>query len=171
MRILEILAKFTALFAGTALMLVAAIVCGSIFSRQFFGAALLGDFELVQFGMAFSVASFMPLCQLRRGNIIVDFFTLRASARTRDLLDRVGCLLLAGMCSLLAWRSLLGGLSAREYNSVTMLLQLPEWIAFVAMVPPLILTAVIALVQAFGPAPAADDDLPGIAPATGTRDI
>ena len=165
MRVFDFLARLAALFAGIAMMGVALATCGSIVSRQFFGSALLGDFELVQFGMAFSVAAFMPLCQLRRGNIIVDFFTLRASERTRDLLDRFGCLLLAATCAMLAWRTLLGGLRAREYGSVTMLLQLPEWIAFFAMVPPLALTALIALVQAFGPSPATDEDRPGIAPA------
>lgn len=150
MRALDLLARLSALFAGTVMMVVAVVTCGSIFSRQFLGAALLGDFELVQVGMAFSVAAFMPICQLRRGNIIVDFFTMRASRRTRELLDRVGCVLLAAMCGLLAWRTLLGGLSAKESGSVTMLLQFPEWTAFLAMVPPLALTAFIALVQAFG---------------------
>ena len=158
MRVFDLLARACALFAGIVMMAVALATCGSIVSRQFFGAALLGDFELVQVGMAFSVAAFMPICQIRRGNIIVDFFTVRASARTRNLLDRAGCLLLAIMCGLLAWRTLLGGLSAKEYESVTMLLQFPEWIAFVAMVPPLALTALIALAQALGPAPVARTD-------------
>ena len=156
MRVLDLLARLCALFAGITMMAVAIVTCGSIASRQFLGAALLGDFELVQVGMAFSVAAFMPLCQLRRGNIIVDFFTTRAGAGTRRLLDRLGCLLLAAMCGLLAWRTLLGGLSAREYDAVTMLLQFPEWIAFMAMVPPLALTALIGLVQAFSPEPAGE---------------
>ena len=105
MRVLDLLARFSALFAGTVMMAVALATCGSIVSRQFFGSALLGDFELVQVGMAFSVAAFMPLCQLRRGNIIVDFFTTGASERTRNLLDRIGCLLIA-----LATRELLSQL-------------------------------------------------------------
>jgi len=158
LRIFEWPARLCALFAGIVMMGVAVATCGSIVSRQFFGSALLGDFELVQVGMAFSVAAFMPLCQLRRGNIIVDFFTTRASARTRALLDRIGCLLLAAMCGLLAWRTLLGGISAKESGSVTMLLQFPEWIAFLAMVPPLALTAIIALAQAVGPMPSGDED-------------
>jgi TRAP-type C4-dicarboxylate transport system permease small subunit len=151
MRALDAAARFCALFAATVIMAVALATCGSIVSRQFFGAALLGDFELVQVGMAFAVAAFLPICQLRRGNIIVDFFTTRASPNTRALLDRTGCALLGTMCGLLAWRTLLGGLSARESGSVTMLLQFPEWIAFLAMVPPLALTALIAWLQALAP--------------------
>src|SRR5690606_10967112 len=115
------------------------------------------------------VAAFMPLCQIRRGHIIVDFFTTRASARTRNLLDRTGCLLLAIMCGLLAWRTLPGGLSAKEYESVTMLLQFPAWIAFTAMVPPLAFSALFALAQAFGPAPVADDDTAGAQHAHASR--
>ncbi|MGD9944642.1 MAG: TRAP transporter small permease [Burkholderiaceae bacterium] len=151
MRLLEILAKLFAVFAGLVMMTVALATCGSIFSRAALGASLLGDFELVQVGMAFAVASFMPLCQLRRGHIIVDFFTTGARPRTRHALDRIGCALVGLMCGLLAWRTLLGGLSAKESQSVTMLLQFPEWIAFVSMVPPLALTAVIGLLQALRP--------------------
>lgn len=36
--------------------------------------------------------------------------------------------------------------------TTTMMLGFPEWITYAAMVPPLLLTGVIALVQAFGPA-------------------
>jgi hypothetical protein len=68
------------------------------------------------------------------------------------------------MCALLAWRTLLGGLSAKEYGSVTMLLQFPEWTAFMAMVPPLVLTSVIGLVQALTPFRPGEEH-PGIAPA------
>ncbi|MBN9429329.1 MAG: TRAP transporter small permease [Burkholderiales bacterium] len=151
MKLLEVLAKLCAVFAGLVMLIVALATCGSIFSRAVFGASLLGDFELVQVGMAFAVASFMPLCQLRHGHIIVDFFTTRASHRTRHGLDRTGCLLVGLMAGLLAWRTLLGGISARESQSVTMLLQFPEWIAFMAMVPPLALTAVIGIVQSLRP--------------------
>jgi TRAP-type C4-dicarboxylate transport system permease small subunit len=156
MRILEPAARLFALFAGLVMTAVAIATCASIVSRQVFGAALLGDFELVQVGMAFAVAAFMPLCQLRRGHIAVDFFTARASPGARAALDRIGCLLLAAMFALLAWRTLLGGIGARRDGSVTMLLQFPEWIAFIAMVPPLALSALIALAQAAGRSPAAD---------------
>jgi hypothetical protein len=42
-----------------------------------------------------AIALFLPWCQLRRGNIIVDFFTAKASDRTNAMLDRFGALLLA----------------------------------------------------------------------------
>ena len=49
------------------------------------------------------------------------------------------------MLALLAWRTLAGAVSQKEAGSTTMLMGLPEWIAFVAMAPPMILTALIAL--------------------------
>jgi Tripartite ATP-independent periplasmic transporters, DctQ component. len=85
---------------------------------------------------------------VQRGNIIVDFFSSGASPATQARLDRLGALLLALTMALLAWRSSLGGLSAWHSGSGTMLMSFPTWIVYAAMVPPLILTAVIALVQA-----------------------
>lgn len=52
------------------------------------------------------------------------------------------------MMALMAWRSVLGGLNAFNTNSGTMMLGFPEWIAYAAMVPPMALTAIIALMQA-----------------------
>ena len=99
-----------------------------------------------------AVALFMPWCQLRRQNIIVDFFTARASSAVNARLDRFGALLLSAMFLVLAWRTATGGLNAHRSMTTTMMLGFPEWITYAAMVPPLLLTGVIALVQAFGPA-------------------
>jgi TRAP-type C4-dicarboxylate transport system permease small subunit len=95
------------------------------------------------------VALFMPWCQAQRGNIIVDFFTAKASARTTGQLDRFGALLLALVMALLAWRTTIGGVNAWKSGSGTMLIGFPEWIIYVAMVPPLVLTAAIAFLQAW----------------------
>jgi TRAP-type C4-dicarboxylate transport system permease small subunit len=63
------------------------------------------------------------------------------------MLDRFGALLLGAVMLLLAWRTAVGGISAFRSNSTTMMLGFPEWIVYTAMVPPMVLTAVIALVQ------------------------
>ena len=39
--------------------------------------------------------------------------------------------------ALLAWRTTLGGINAWKSGSGTMLIGFPEWIIYVAMVPPL----------------------------------
>ena len=53
----------------------------SIASRALFARPLSGDYELVQAGTAIFVALCLPYAQLRYANIIVDFFTTRASPR------------------------------------------------------------------------------------------
>ena len=89
----------------------------------------------------------MPLCQLRRGNIIVDFFTAGLSDKVNDKLDRFGTLLLVLIFSLLAWRTTLGGLNVWSAHSETQIMGFPEWVVYASMVPPFILTGLIALHQ------------------------
>ena len=68
--------------------------------------------------------------------------------RTIERLDRFGALMLGLAMALLAWRTSLGGLNAWKSGAGTMLIGFPEWIVYSAMVPPLVLTAVIAIAQA-----------------------
>jgi uncharacterized membrane protein YhdT len=50
--------------------------------------------------------------------------------------------------ALLTWRTAVGGISAFKSQAGSMMLGFPEWIVYGGMVPPLLLTAVIALAQA-----------------------
>jgi len=146
-RLLESLAKLCAILAGVLLTVVTLMTCGSLIGRNLFGATIVGDFELSGAAAGAAIALFMPWCQCQRGNIIVDFFTARASRSRRDALDRFGALLLGLTMALLAWRTTIGGINAWKSGSGTMLIGFPEWVIYVAMVPPLALTAIIALVQ------------------------
>lgn len=152
MKFLSFLAQACAVLAGIILTGVTLITCASLIGRNTTGWTLLGDYELTAVAAGAAIALFMPWCQLRRQNIIVDFFTARASSAVNARLDRFGALLLAAMFIVLAWRTATGGLSASSSMTTTMMLGFPEWITYAAMVPPLVLTGVIALVQAFGPA-------------------
>ncbi|MCX7894277.1 MAG: TRAP transporter small permease, partial [Burkholderiales bacterium] len=93
------------------------MTCISLLGRNTIGKTLVGDFELSGVAAGAAIALFLPWCQLRRGNIIVDFFTVKASERTRAGLDRFGALLLAAAMALLAWRTTLGGLNAWNTKS------------------------------------------------------
>lgn len=152
MKLLSFLAQTCAVLAGIILTGVTLVTCASVAGRNTTGWTLLGDYELTAVAAGAAVALFMPWCQLRRQNIIVDFFTARASSAVNARLDRFGALVLAAMFLVLAWRTGTGGLNARSSMTTTMMLGFPEWITYAAMVPPLLLTGVIALVQAFGPA-------------------
>lgn len=146
-KLLGTLAKACAILAGVLLTVITLMTCLSVIGRNTTGTTLVGDFELTGVAAGAAIALFLPWCQLRRGNIIVDFFTARASERTTAALDRVGAFVLGLCMALLAWRTVLGGLSAWSTQSATMMLGFPEWIVYTLMVPPLILTALIGLCQ------------------------
>ena len=147
-RLLESLAKLSAILAGALLTLITLITCVSVIGRNTTGRTLVGDFELTAVAAGAAIALFMPWCQIKRGNIIVDFFTSKASPGVNTVLDRVGALLLGLSMALLTWRSALGGMSAWSTQSGSMMLGFPEWVVYCLMVPPLALTGLIALWQA-----------------------
>lgn len=135
--------------AGSSIaLLVAAMVVASVVGRAAFGRPVLGDVELVQFGIGLALSLGLPWCQAQRGNIVVDFFTSRVDARMQRLLDSAGALLLALMCMLLAWRSAEGAWATRQAQETSMNLELPMWWTYAVLSPGLALTALIALVQA-----------------------
>ncbi len=148
MKLLEILAHFCAILAGLLLTVITLMTCVSVIGRNTVGTTLVGDFELTGVATGAAIALFMPLCQARRGNIIVDFFTAKFGNQANDTLDRFGALLLAAAFALLAWRTTLGGLNSHNTHSETQILGFPEWMTYAGMVPPFVLTALIGLHQA-----------------------
>jgi TRAP-type C4-dicarboxylate transport system permease small subunit len=148
LKLLEWLARACAILAGVILIGITLMTVYSVLGRDLFGKALTGDFELTAVMTGAAIALFLPWCQVRRSNIIVDFFTAKASEKTRGMLDRVGALFIAAMLGLCSWRAILGGISVYKSNSGTMMLGFPEWIVYGFIAPALALTAIIALVQA-----------------------
>ncbi len=147
MKALEVLAKLCAIAAGMLLTAITLMTCASLIGRNTTGWTLVGDFELTASAAGAAIALFLPLCQLRRVNVIVDFFTARASARATARMDRLGALLLGVAMALMTWRTAIGGLNAWSSGAGSMMLGFPEWIVYVCMVPALALTAVIGLAQ------------------------
>lgn len=147
MQFLVVLARLFAIVAGVLLTFITLMTCASIVGREFFGNAISGDFELSGAATGAAIAMFMPWCQAKRGNIIVDFFTTKCSDAANGAMDRFGAAILSACFALLAWRTALGGLSAYSANSGTMILGFPEWIVFACMTPPFVLTSLIALGQ------------------------
>lgn len=93
---------------------------------EFRAASIPGDIELVQIGTGIAVFSFLPYCQLRRGNVLVDFFTAHARLRVRAALDLLGNLVFTILAALIAWRLVHGLRDKLAYNDTTMVLRLPE---------------------------------------------
>ena len=149
MKPLSALAHLCAILAGLLMTGITLMTCVSLIGRNTTGWTINGDFELTGVATGAAIALFMPLCQLKRGHIIVDFFTAKAGASTNALLDRIGALFVSATFALMAWRTVLGGINAHDSFSGTMMLGFPEWIVYAAMVPPFILCSVIALAQTF----------------------
>ena len=142
------LAFLLACLSGFLLLAAALVTMTSIVGRNFLSTSLDGDTELVAALTGSAVACFLPWCQLTKGNIIVDFFTSQASPATQRMLDRVGAALLSLVMAALAYRTVLGTLSAWKSGAGSMILGLPDWAIQCAFVPALMLTALIAALQA-----------------------
>jgi TRAP-type C4-dicarboxylate transport system permease small subunit len=145
---LAFLARLCAVLAGVLLTFITLLTCGNLIIRNTGGDAMAGAFELTAMASGAAIALFMPLCQLRNGNIIVDFFTAKVSDSINAMLDRLGALILATVFLFLAWRTSNGCINVYQANSETQIMGFPEWVVYAAMIPPFVLTAVIALKQA-----------------------
>ena len=145
---LERLARFCSLLGGLVMTGLMLMTCYSLIGRNFFDSALIGDFELTGVGAGAAIALFMPLCQLRRENIIVDFFTAKCSESTNFKLDRLGDFVMTVIFFLLSWRCGMAAINAKETMGASMLLGFPDWIVFTSMCIPFAITAFIAAMQA-----------------------
>ncbi len=147
MKTLEPIAKWCAILAGLLLIFITLMTVISVVGRDTIGKTIVGDFELSGAAAGAAIALFMPWCQCKRGNIMVDFFTAHIAQHQQDMLDRFGAFVLACIMALMTWRTSLGGLNAWSTQSGTMMLGFPEWVVYLAMVPPLALTVCIAMHQ------------------------
>ncbi|WP_417228051.1 TRAP transporter small permease [Amphritea sp.] len=123
-----------ALVGGIIMILLALMTVASIIGRAFLGITVQGDYEMVEMGLAISIFLFLTECQLHKGHVIVDFFTLNMAKRKIYFLDAVGNLMFTLIAATLAWQMYLGGLDMFEYNEQTMILELPVWIAYIPAV-------------------------------------
>jgi TRAP-type C4-dicarboxylate transport system permease small subunit len=91
-------------------------------------AGVPGDFEMVQMATAVAAFCFLPWCQLRRGNIFVDTFTLKLPERVQRGLDATWDVVYGLAMALIAWRLGVGARAALASGENTMVLQLPSWL-------------------------------------------
>jgi len=102
----------------------------------------------VQMATAFAVFSFLPYCQARRGNIVVDTFTSWLPTRTNAAIDAFWDVVYAGTALLLAVCLATGAFEHYRSGQTTMLLQLIYWPAIALCAGLALLLAVVALATA-----------------------
>lgn len=132
--VLRRLCRILAATGGIILTGVTVVTVASVLGRVLFNTPVPGDFELVELGAAVAVSFFLPYCQIHEGNVIVDLFTAKASPGVIRILGALGDLLFLVISALLCWRLVHGCLEYREYEEVTMVLQIPIWWAMAPMI-------------------------------------
>ncbi len=113
-RALRHIANALAIFGGILSCLMAVVVTVSVIGRFLFAAPIPGDYDIVGILCGSAVFSFLPYCQLRRGNVLADFFTQRASKRTKAVLDAGGNVLFLAATIMFTWRLYYGMLEMRQ---------------------------------------------------------
>jgi len=133
--------KWLSLLGGLIFVILVIMSIVSIVGRKLAAAPIPGDVELLQMTAAFACACFFAYCHLIGGDVKVDFFTARASARTTRALDALGSLLFALMGTALAWRGSAGMLAVKESGETSIILGWPVWVAQALMIPGFVLMA------------------------------
>ena len=113
-RALHRIAKILAIFGGILSCVMAALVTVSVSGRYLLSRPISGDYDIVGILCGCAIFSFLPYCQLNRGNVLADFFTQRASPRSKAALDAMGSLLFLAAAIMLTWRLYYGLLEMRQ---------------------------------------------------------
>lgn len=127
-------AYILAILGGLILVIVLLINFVSILSRIIFLNPLVGDFELVEIGSAIAISSFLPLCHLKKGNVIVDFITAKLNFKKVAFLDCISSILYGLLALFFTWRMFFGAKDMFNYQEETMLLQFPIWMPFLPVI-------------------------------------
>ena len=91
-----------------------------------------GDIEMIQLGCAVSVFLFLPLCQIRRGNVLVGIVTKSLRPRCRAVFDLAANLLFLVLAAMLALQLGHGTADKFRDRDTTMVLRIPEGWAYAA---------------------------------------
>ena len=104
---------------------------------------ILGDFELVEAGVAFAIFAFIPFCQITQGHATVDILTASFSERTNRVLVMLAEALFCAVLALIAWRLFDGMMSKKSYGETTFLIQFQVWYGYAVCMPPAILAVCV----------------------------
>ncbi|MCG6858001.1 MAG: TRAP transporter small permease [Salaquimonas sp.] len=161
-RVVTLLARWTALLGGLALVLLTLVTVLSVSGRALSTMANLrdseswlvplypllrsigafftslgaqpipGDFELVEAATGFAIFAFLPWCHLRRGHATVELLASWFPTILNRLIDVVANFLMLAAAILIAWRHWLGTLDKISYGETTFILQFPLWWGYAA---------------------------------------
>lgn len=147
------LTRLCSIFAGiggVTLLAMMLMTVASVTLRTVIGKPIPGDYELIEIGSAIAIFCFLPWCQATGGNVLVDFFTQKASPTTTHLLEAFGAVLYLLIAALLTWRLIHGGLEMRQYGEQSMVLAVPVWWSFLIIIPAMVLLTITCAASVLG---------------------
>ncbi|MFM9975525.1 MAG: TRAP transporter small permease subunit [Beijerinckiaceae bacterium] len=136
---------FIAVMGGFLALAVAILVTTSVLGRWLFNAPIDGDFEFVKMATAVAIFAYLPYTQARRGNIMVDTFTLNLARRQTAWIDAFWDFAYAIFMVFLAYALFHGTLDAIKSGETTMQRQIILWPSIATS---MVLCALLALTAA-----------------------
>ncbi len=126
-RVLYRISDVLAVIGGLLCCFMAALVTVSVTGRYLFSSPVPGDYDLLGIIGGCAIFAFLPYCQMRRGNVVVDFFTTGMAPRGRSILDGAGSLLYLVIAALFTWRLYFGAVELYETAEVLAAVNFYRW--------------------------------------------
>ena len=95
--------------------------------RYLFASPIPGDYDIVGVLCGCAIFAFLPYCQLKRGNVLVDFFTQSATPQAKSVLDATGSFLFLAAAIMFTWRLWHGLLEMRESGEQIYAFEFYRW--------------------------------------------
>lgn len=106
---------------------------------------IIGDFELVEAGVAVAIMAFLPICQMTRGHASVELFTHFLPSRISLLLAMMWEALFAFVLIIITWRLFVGTSDKLRYGETTFMLQFPIWWGYALCAAIAVLASIVAV--------------------------
>lgn len=105
----------------------AAVVTVSVAGRYLLSWPIPGDYDIVGILCGCAIFAFLPYCQLMRGNVLADFFTQKASARFKAILDAAANIPFFVAIVMFTWRLWFGMLELRQTSEQIAAFEFYRW--------------------------------------------